>query len=138
MKKQILILSIILMILTICFCGCNEEKDSTDDDLEGETNGENEEETTVDPSKFYGSWLEESENEGTIMTMRHTYASDGTYTFEILDREHSDTGTWVLEGGNLTTTTSRVTIYTYSFSEDYTVLTLTDVTTMDVSVLTKQ
>lgn len=71
------------------------------------------------------------------MTMRHIYSSDGTYIFEILDREHLDTGTWEVENGTLITSTTHLTIYTYSLSDNDATLTLIDVTTEEVSILLK-
>ena len=138
MKKQISIIVITLVLLAVSLCGCNGDNTTTDDGSNGETNGGNGLETSDDPTKFYGTWLEEIDFEGTPMTMRHTYSSNGTYTFEILERDHLDTGTWVLEDGNLTTSTSHITIYTYSFSDGDATLTLTDVTTGDVSILSKR
>ena len=118
------------LLISVCLCGCN-ENNITDDDSNNETNGDN-------GTRFYGKWLEEAENEGMNLTMRHTFSSNGTYTFEILDNDHSDTGTWELVDGNLTTITSRITIYSYSFSDNDTTLTLTDITTEDKSILLKQ
>ncbi|UCF13740.1 MAG: hypothetical protein JSW06_05660 [Thermoplasmatales archaeon] len=138
MKKQILIIVIMLVLLAVCLCGCTEDKTTTDDESNGGTNGGNGAETSDNSSKFYGIWIEETDMEGTPMTMRHIYSSNGTYTFEILERNHSDTGTWALDDGNLTTSTSHITIYTYLFSDGDTILTLTHVTTEEVSILTKQ
>ncbi len=140
MKKHILIVGIMLVLFVFILSGCTSDQTTTDDESNGGANGGgNGTETTDDPTKFYGTWIEEDVpgSNGETRTIRHTFSSDGTYTFEILERDISDTGTWVLEDGQLTTNTNSVNIYTYSFSDNDTTLTLT--TTDNVSqVFTKQ
>lgn len=138
MKKQMLLVGIIFFLLVIIICGCTQEKTITNNESDDVTNDGNGGENSDDSSKFYGVWVEVADNQGTTMTMKHTYFEDGTYTFEILDIDHLDSGTWAVEDDKITTITSHVNIYSYAFSDNDTKLTLTDITTEEQSILSKQ
>ena len=138
MKKYLLFLKMFSILLILLLCGCTQEQKITNDDSDEVENDVNGEENSDDSQKFYGIWLEESENEGETMNMRHTFSEDGTYTFEILNFDHIDSGSWSVEDDKITTLTSHVNIYTFAFSNNYNTLTLIDITTKEQSILTKQ
>ena len=121
--------------------GCTKEKPEDETENENDTNGENRTETTEDPKKFYGTWNEENavDFESGEATITHIYYANGTYNFEMITttRTLSEISIWELDNGTLITTTSQVYTCNYSFFVNYSTLTLIQLPSEDISILTK-
>ena len=116
MKKQLMIVGIIVIFLTVGLSGCNEEKDTSSNP------------NTTEENRFLGTWYN---NSWTI-----TFFSDGTYT------ESFQADPWEIKDGKLLlySDSSKVSfgLFDYDFSDNETKLTLTQVSNGKITIFTKK
>jgi hypothetical protein len=113
MIKQLVIIGIIILLVSVGLSGCNESSNTIN----------------PDKNKFVGTW---KTNESTNVTT--VFFSDGAYTARGIN------GTWEIKDGLLVIIIpdwSIQTTYSYAFSNDDRTLTLTDVEGAIPLVLTK-
>jgi hypothetical protein len=119
MKKQLVIIGIIVLLVSVGLCGC----------------------TTPfsDKSKFVASWKGTYEYGGIGgLSVSITFLSDGTYTASLPLKTES--GTWDVKDGKLVKAggTNPAVAYNYVFSNNDNAVTLTSTTENEQWVLAKQ
>jgi len=113
MKKQLVIIGIVALLITVGLSGC------TNNPFDYEKN------------RFVGTWTQQ----GVLIPETHTFFSDGTCSVGVVS------GTYDIKDGKLVETLAngQMTVtWTYSFSNDDTILTLTQVGTSFTLILHKQ
>ena len=106
MKRQLVIIGITILLITIGFSGCTENTS---------------ENTSVLTSKFVGTWISEERE------ARYNFSSDGTFSFYAPDEEYE--GTYELKDEKLWFTYTyeleeKVDGFNYSFSDNNTSITI--------------
>ena len=117
MRKQLIVIGIIVIFIIIGLSGCNEKSIKP--------------KSEADKDKFIGTWTKDSTD--SFLTL----ASDGTYT------SSSTSGTWSIKDGKLVLDfiykgQNSTTPFNYTFSNDYKTLTLTTIETNIKTILYKQ
>jgi hypothetical protein len=130
MKKQLVILAIVTILVTVGLSGCNQESNPL----------------TSDKDKFIGTWkgrttLDTIAFDPTNITL--TFFSDNTYSMNSMsDTWELKDGKLILHGTNLLFETSMQVVYSYTFSNNNRMLTISNIagndTPTDYLVLTKQ
>jgi len=118
MKKQFIIIGIVLILLVVGLSGCN---------------------LFSDKNKFVGAWSGTYQYGGIGgLSVSITFLSDGTYTASLPLTIES--GTWDVKDGKLVKTggTNPTVAYIYVFSDNDKTVTLTSTTENEQWVLTKQ
>ena len=119
MNKQIVIIGIIVLLVSVGLCGCTNP--------------------LSDKSKFVGAWSGTYQYGGIGgLSVSITFLSDGTYTASLPLKTES--GTWDIKDGKLTKTGAGnpMVVYSYSFTENGQSVILTSTTENEQWVLTKQ
>lgn len=120
MKKQLVILGIVAILVTVGLSGCDQVINPSNSEMD----------------KFVGSWRSTLPEYNAWLT---TFYSNGT----VLSSDNTETlnGTWDVTDGKITIKMSDdedPITYTYSFSEDNYTLTLVSVSSGESSVFSKQ
>jgi hypothetical protein len=113
MKKQLIIIGIIVILLTVGLSGCNEKNNSVQSDEE----------------KFIGIWIYSFTFEGITATVTYNFFSNKTLKIvgSMGGAEQPMSGTWNIKNNTIVLASSGDEIITgeYSFSNNYKTVTIT-------------
>jgi len=126
MKKQLIIPGMVVLLLVINFSGCIETKNS---------------QNNIDEEKLIGIWTNTSFAEGNVITLSYTFLSNNTYLVSMSYLENTSTfnGTWKITDNNLIVIIEGRTLTgNYEFSNNDKTITITDISSGSVTILTKQ